>query len=103
MIFLNEEDWRGLTKKIEPIQPKKRGKYVTPCPGIKIQCRPKFSLSLPLLIYGNSLSPAKIRKQIIAVRNTCAFDGTAQSLSAAYQDFASYIHRTSHSLTSTIL
>lgn len=98
MAFLNEtEDWRGLTKKTVPIQPKmqgrpkKRGKYLTPCPDIQIvHQRPKFSLTLPLLVNGNGLGPAKIGKQIIAVRNTCAFDSTVQSMLAAYHDFAPY-------------
>ncbi|CAH0719089.1 unnamed protein product, partial [Brenthis ino] len=98
MSFLNEnENWRGLTKKTELIQsnvqgrPKKRGKYLTPCPDIQIiRQRPKFSLNLPLLVNGNSLGPAKIGKQFIAVRNTCAFDSIVQSMLTAYHDFATY-------------
>lgn len=94
MAFLNEtEDWRGLTKKTEPIQgrPKKRGKYLTACPDIEIiHQRPKFSLALPLLVNGNSLGPVKIGKDVIAVRNTCAFDSTVQSMLAAFHDFEKY-------------
>lgn len=97
-LYLNAtEDWKGLTKKIDPIKPnasstaKKRGKYLTPCPDIEmIHKRPKFTAMLPLLRNGNFLSPVIIDKQTVNVRNTCAFDCTVQSMLAAIHDFANY-------------
>lgn len=69
----------------------KRGTYLTPCPDIQIiHQRPKFSVTLPLLVNGNSLDLVKIGKRIILVRNTRKFDSTEQSILAAYHDFAPY-------------
>lgn len=45
---------------------------------------------LPLLMNRNFLQPINISKQIVSVRNTCAFDSTIQSILAAYHDFAPY-------------
>lgn len=56
MTFLNEkENWHWLSKNTDPIvQPKKRRKHITPCPDIQIiRQRPKFCLSLPVLVNGN--------------------------------------------------
>lgn len=38
----------------------------------------------------NFLKPVNIGKQIVSVRNTCAFDSIIQSILAAYHDFAPY-------------
>lgn len=45
---------------------------------------------LPLPVNRNSLKPINIGKQIVNVRNTCAFDSTVQIVLAACHDFASY-------------
>lgn len=60
---------------------------------------------MPLLLNGNTLGPVKIGKQLISVRNTCAFDSAVQSMLAALHDFATYsefLHCASFSLSKYI-
>lgn len=94
--LLNEaEDWKGLNKKTNPIKLKissnanKRGKYFIAYLDIEIiHKRRKFTLML--LMNENFLKPVNIGKQIVSVRNTCAFDSIIQRILTAYHDFAPY-------------
>lgn len=95
MAYLNEYEGWKLPHVIDPPEPKirkakKRGKYLTAYPDIEIiHNRPKFASAIPLLLNGSSLKPVKIRKQVIRVKNTCAFDSTVQTITGSH-DYATY-------------